>query len=121
MKCPKCASENHTDACFCARCGEPLAAEPVIPPESIEMHIEGGVSGYGQAGLGWARPPSCAIWLTTLRLTPFPPASSTSRPTASLWKISCNPSLATSAGGGKWWWGRRLSSPLKQQRVRQCH
>ena len=50
MKCPKCASENHTDACFCARCGEPLAVEPPTPPESIEVHIEGGVS--GQVAIG---------------------------------------------------------------------
>ncbi len=50
MKCPKCASENHPDACFCARCGEPLAIEPVTPPESIEVHIEGGVS--GQVAIG---------------------------------------------------------------------
>jgi hypothetical protein len=50
MKCPKCASENHPDACFCARCGEPLAVEPVTPPESIEVHIEGGVS--GQVAIG---------------------------------------------------------------------
>ena len=50
MKCPKCGSENHPDVCFCAHCGEPLTAEPPTPLESIEVHIEGGVS--GQVAIG---------------------------------------------------------------------